>query len=729
MVEQARNLAAQPYAPLTSQLPQPLADLDYDIYRAIRFQPAQSLWHGERLFEIQFFHLGFLYREPVRIRVVEDGTVRTLHFNKAMFNYGKTSLKDQLPTDLGFAGFRIHYPLNRPDYKDEVTVFLGASYFRMVGRNQVYGISARGLAIDTALPEGEEFPAFREFWLVRPAPGATSMTVYALLDSESLTGAYRFHLIPDTETAMDVQTTLFARAEVKRLGIAPLTSMFFVGENQVRSVDDYRPEVHDSDGLFMHTGKDERIWRPLSNPKELRVSSLLDEAPRGFGLLQRDRNFAHYLDLESHFECRPSFWVEPRGGQWGKGAVHLIEIPMDEEIHDNIVAFWVSDQPLKAGESRTFILFLFAVTFGWITVAFWTAVIGFVLQLAKLEPISLHRFPPWQQALSAPLTTHTAVVMPVYNEDPAQVLAGLEATFRSLSSAGDITNFDFFLLSDTTAPAIAAIEESGWAVLCRRLGAEGKIFYRRRERNASRKAGNLADFCRRWGEHYDFMVVLDADSIMSGETILTLVRAIQATPRAGIIQTVPMPVGQQTMFGRFVQSASRLYSPMLATGLCFWQLGEANYWGHTVSWNPQTRDDRSIGIHETARYLLVPTLIGVAWGAVTFFLAPQFFWWLTPVLLGLGLAIPLVMWSSRISVGRMLGRLGLFFTPEELTPPAELQAARDVFAALVGALPLASSSLPLPTPPEEHSDMPPQSIETVWSWSQKESWGISRSAT
>ena len=195
------------------------------------------------------------------------------------------------------------------------------------------------------------------------------------------------------------------------------------------------------------------------------------------------------------------------------------------------------------------ILVLFAVTFGWITVAFWTAMIGFVLRLLKLDPLSLRRRPRWEQAPSSPLTTRTAVVMPIYNENPVQVLAGLEATFRSVQRTGRLTHFDFFLLSDTTDSVIADEEERGWAALCHRLGAEGKLFYRRRARNVSRKAGNIADFCCRWGKHYDFMIVLDADSVMSGETIVTLVRAMQAAPRAGIIQTVPIPVGQQTMLG------------------------------------------------------------------------------------------------------------------------------------------------------------------------------------
>src|SRR5690606_22798326 len=220
------------------------------------------------------------------------------------------------------------------------------------GRDQTYGLSARGLAIDTAMPKGEEFPRFREFWLVRPAPEATTLVIYALLDSPSLTGAYRFRLTPGRESLLDVDALLFARADVARLGLAPLTSMYLYGENQSRRFDDFRPEVHDSDGLLVHTGAGEWIWRPLSNPRGLRVTSLLDDGPRGFGLLQRDRAFEHYLDLESRFERRPSYWIEPRGDAWGKGAVHLVEIPSAEEIHDNIVAFWVPDEPLRAGATR-----------------------------------------------------------------------------------------------------------------------------------------------------------------------------------------------------------------------------------------------------------------------------------------------------------------------------------------------------------------------------------------
>lgn len=354
VTERAKALAGQPYKAPTVRIPEVLTRLSYDQYRRIRFRPEQALWNGEALFEVQLFHPGFLYRLPVTIHLVEDGQVRTVPFDANLFNYDGLELKlpEQHLQDIGYAGFRLHYPLNTPAYKDEVIVFLGASYFRLLGRGQVYGISARGLAVDTATPEGEEFPRFSEFWLIKPAPGATSMTVYALLESESLTGAYRFDLHPGEATALDVTARLFARADVAKLGIAPLTSMFLYGENKVQFHDDYRPEVHDSDGLLMHTGSGEWIWRPLTNPRGLHVSSLLDRNPHGFGLLQRDREFDNYLDIGALYHRRPSYWVEPIG-DWGEGVVELVEIPSQQEINDNIVAFWVPKDPFRAGESLT----------------------------------------------------------------------------------------------------------------------------------------------------------------------------------------------------------------------------------------------------------------------------------------------------------------------------------------------------------------------------------------
>ena len=351
----AKSLAQDDFKPIEANIPDELANMNYDQYRSIHFRPEASLWRGESLFEIQLFHPGFLYREPVVLHMASSVGDPSLKFKQDFFNYvGQAeALAGKAPENIGFAGFRVHYPLNTNEYKDEFLVFQGASYFRLVGPGQVYGLSARGLAIAPAESSGEEFPVFREFWLVKPEPDQTRLVLYALLDSPSVTGAYRFEITPGAPTEMGVEARLFARRDIKKLGIAPLTSMFHHGENTTRFVDDFRPEVHDSDGLLVAAANGEWIWRPLSNQRALRVSSLADENPRGFGLLQRDRDFNHYLDMEADYELRPSLWVMPQG-DWGKGRVELVEIPTDSEVNDNIVAYWVPEQAFKAGETRRF---------------------------------------------------------------------------------------------------------------------------------------------------------------------------------------------------------------------------------------------------------------------------------------------------------------------------------------------------------------------------------------
>lgn len=348
VIAEAKELAATPYEAPKTLSDDEMSGLNYSDFQKIRFRPEKALWRGQSLFEVQFFHPGFLYKQPVSINVLEDGKVREVPFDKSKFRYDIPGLEAKVPDNLGYAGFRIHYPLNKADYKDELAVFLGASYFRLLASGQVYGLSARGLAVDTALSAGEEFPVFRKFWLVKPSPTATSMTVLALLDSHSVTGAYRFVIHPGVRTVVDVDCTLYVRQSGHKFGIAPLTSMFLYGENSRRHFDDFRPEVHDSDGLLMHTGRDEWIWRPLTNPKKLHVSDFMDNNPKGFGLMQRDRDFGDYMDMETNYQRRPSLWVEPRDVGWGKGTVRLVEIPSDEEIHDNIVAFWVFDRPMVA---------------------------------------------------------------------------------------------------------------------------------------------------------------------------------------------------------------------------------------------------------------------------------------------------------------------------------------------------------------------------------------------
>lgn len=350
----AERLAGSPFQEPKEQVPDMLQKISYSDWRSIRFRPDQALWRKRGLpFEVQFFHPGIIYNRIVRISTVDSERVHPVKFSPGQFDYGKHDFATRVPQDLGYAGFRIHYPLNRKDYKDEVIVFLGASYFRAVGADQVLGLSARGLAIDTGLPSGEEFPYFREFWLVTPARDARSVRVYALLDSPRATAAYNFRVTPGRQTAVDVEARIFPRGEIEKVGIAPLTSMFFFGENTLDPPVDYRPEVHDSDGLLVALETGEWIWRPLINPKRLSMRRFEATNPEGFGLLQRDRNFDHHQDLETRSELRPCAWVRPRG-RWGKGSIELVEIPSPEEIHDNIVAYWIPGQPLQPGRAASF---------------------------------------------------------------------------------------------------------------------------------------------------------------------------------------------------------------------------------------------------------------------------------------------------------------------------------------------------------------------------------------
>ncbi|MBC7138971.1 MAG: glucan biosynthesis protein G [Defluviimonas sp.] len=333
-----------------------LADLGYDDYRRINFLAERARWAAPgSLFRAQAYHMGWLFKEPVRIFEVADGTAQEIVFSTDDFEY-RHELGERVPQHFnlpGVAGFRLHYALNRADVLDELVSFVGASYFRALGRGNIYGLSARGLAINTGLPGGEEFPRFTAFYLERPAEGAKQVVVNAALESPSVTGAYRFVITPGADTVMEVTARLFFRAEVAQLGVAPLTSMFLYAANNRESFVDYRPEVHDSDGLMITRPNGEVLWRALNNPPRLSVSVLSENAIRDFGLYQRDRAFDSYQDAEAHYERRPSLAVEPLG-DWGAGSVRLVEIPSDLEVNDNIVAFWAPDAAVRAGEMREF---------------------------------------------------------------------------------------------------------------------------------------------------------------------------------------------------------------------------------------------------------------------------------------------------------------------------------------------------------------------------------------
>lgn len=353
----AKDLANKPYtAPDKGNLPPWIKDLSYDQYRDIRFNPDQSLWAADKLpFRAMLFHPGYIYNEPVRLNEFTATHTQRIRLAEAFFNYGPLVKKrGDLPADGGFAGFRLHAPLNN-EYFDELAVFQGASYWRALGKNQRYGISARGIAVDTG-SQGveEEFPQFREFWLRKPEANDQSSTVYALLDGPSYSGAFSFKIDPGDDTTVDVTAVLFARKEVKRLGIAPMSSMFWFGENSRRRFDDFRPEVHDSDGLAIRMSTGERLWRPITNDTNKLEFSFFDmNKCDGFGLLQRDRRFAAYEDGEANYHLRPSLWIEPTS-DWGPGRVMLMEIPTTNELADNVVALWEPKETPKAGDRVEF---------------------------------------------------------------------------------------------------------------------------------------------------------------------------------------------------------------------------------------------------------------------------------------------------------------------------------------------------------------------------------------
>lgn len=359
VLELARALAKKPFVEEKVALPPGLDKLTYDQYRDIRFNPDRSLWKGEKHgFSVDLFHSGFYYATPVDIYVVTEGEQAKLNYVPDLFTFGPLVPKPQGNVDLHYSGFRLRYPLNSRDIFDEFCVFQGASYFRAVGKGHLYGLSARGLAIDTGQPNGEEFPYFRAFWLKKPQEDAAAIVVHALLESPSCTGAYRFTIRPGAATQMDVEMTIFPRRDLEHVGIAPLTSMYLFDALNDATFDDYRPAVHDTDGLMMVTGAGEWLWRPLANPKTLQVSAFTDNNPGGFGLMQRKRKFEDYDDLEAKYERRPSLWVEPIG-DWGAGFVELYEIPTRAEIHDNIAVFWQPKQKPTAGGSASYVYRLY----------------------------------------------------------------------------------------------------------------------------------------------------------------------------------------------------------------------------------------------------------------------------------------------------------------------------------------------------------------------------------
>jgi periplasmic glucans biosynthesis protein len=353
LLAEAKRRAAAPYAPQRSTFPAGLDKLSPEQYRSVRFNPEAGIWRAEQLpFRLELLRAYNQQSAAVTVSTVEDGMARDVVATPQMFEM-TTNMPRLGRVSLPLSGFRLRTRINSKKVWDEFLVFQGASYFRAVAQHLLYGLSARGLAINTAEPSGEEFPAFTHFWIERPSPQATSIVIYALLESDSTTGAYRFIVTPGVETVMDIELTLFPRAEMRVVGIAPLTSMFLFDETNRGRLDDYRPEVHDSDGLQITSKSGEHIFRQLANPLKLQVSTFTTQPPAGFGLVQRSREQRDFEDFENLYERRPSAWVEPKG-DWGAGAVELVEIPSGRETNDNIVAFWRPAQSLTPGRAAEF---------------------------------------------------------------------------------------------------------------------------------------------------------------------------------------------------------------------------------------------------------------------------------------------------------------------------------------------------------------------------------------
>mgnify|MGYP002515202858 CR=1 FL=1 len=335
--------------------PKELTDLDFDTYQKIDFQQNKAVWGNTQTpFSIQLFAPGYLYKDLVSIDVVENGRAFPLKVSASSFNTPTQKIDDLISKAGKFAGLRLHYPLNSNDQNDEFIVFQGASYFRAISKGQTYGLSSRGLAINVAQPMGEEFPRFKHFWIERPSVTQKAIVVHALLDSKSVTGAFRFGIYPGSPTRVDVQATLFPRVDIKHIGLAPLNSMFmYDGSLDIADRPDYHPELHNSDGLQIQTGTDEMLWRPLNNPKTLQISAFLDQSPKGFGLIQRHNNFKDYQDLKAAYQDRPSSWIKPLN-DWGPGHIELIEIPSSSKENDNIVAYWEPKEGLKKDQAFSY---------------------------------------------------------------------------------------------------------------------------------------------------------------------------------------------------------------------------------------------------------------------------------------------------------------------------------------------------------------------------------------
>ncbi|MBX2806051.1 MAG: glucan biosynthesis protein [Hyphomicrobiales bacterium] len=354
LLKQAKSLSQTPHNAPQLSLPSELANLDRESYESIQYRNDATIWRDEVLnFRLKLLHTGFQYRTPVEIEIVENGTGVPVAYSPSLFDFNAPLKRPAANSRSGFSGLSADTLIHNTDDYSAFLAFQGATFFRALASGQVFGLSARALSINTAQSRGEEFPFFRKIWVEKPQAGERVLTIYALMDSPGITGAYRFRAAPGESTVIDVDCTLFPRKRLPHVGIAPISSMYFYGAADPTGETGYRPNVHSSDGLQIWNAAGEWIWRPITNPEQLQYSVFVDRTPRGFGLLQRKRSFGAYEDLDARFDIQPTLWVEPVGN-WREGAVDLIEVPSQSEIFNNIIVFWRPRYPLERNNSYSF---------------------------------------------------------------------------------------------------------------------------------------------------------------------------------------------------------------------------------------------------------------------------------------------------------------------------------------------------------------------------------------
>ncbi|MCW2284963.1 glucans biosynthesis protein [Rhodoblastus acidophilus] len=352
VLDTARGLAAKPFSAPDADLPGPLSGLSYEAYVAIHAKPEGMIWANDPGgFVLEPLHRGFVFTTPMQINLVEDGLSRRLSYDAGQFVFGGVNMSAP-PTNLDFSGFRAFH---RGDdgALSEIAIFQGASFFRSLAPGQNFGVTARGLSLRAGDPRGEEFPFFRAIWIEKPTRAGNVLVVHALLDSESVTGAYRFTLHPGDATIIDTECTLFPRVDIDNVGLATMSATSLFTPLERRGADDVRGAAAEVTGLQMATGAGEWVFRPVSNRSKLQISEFVDQNPKGFGFLQRMRSFNAFNDDVQHWERRPSLWIEPIG-DWGPGSVELLEIPSDAEPAQNIIAFWRVKKGLAKGQSAEF---------------------------------------------------------------------------------------------------------------------------------------------------------------------------------------------------------------------------------------------------------------------------------------------------------------------------------------------------------------------------------------